>query len=151
MVAEPTLDISIDRTGMTPSTALTFSATPGVGKRGVANYQEPRLSVQAELLSAPDIHGDRLRSWKWQQAILAFDVVLDDSDDEDEVTDLTDEIRTAISRMSFAVTVTKNGGTPQVWSCRVGEVNFKAPRSRNDLQDSNPVLEVLIPCHPVRS
>lgn len=151
-MTQPTLTISIDRTGMVGSpAALDFSATPGDGERGIVNYVDPRLVPQLQTLSADDIHGERLQSWKWQAAILGFDVVLDAAASEDEVTSLVDEIREAVSRMSFSVTVVKDGGTPQVWSCYVGQVNFKDARTRQNLTDHNPVIEVLIPCHPVRS
>lgn len=151
-MTHPTFTISIDRTGMAGSPApLTFSGTPGVGKRGVEGFQEPRLQVRRRTVEADDIHGDLTQAWKYQQAILGFNVVLDDSDDEDEVTDLLDEIRAAITRFSYAVTVEKNGGTGEVWSCTVGEANHSGPRTYANLQDHNPVIEVSLPCHPVRS
>ena len=151
-MTEPTLTISIDRTGMAGSpAALTFSGTPGVGERGITNYREPQLQTRRRTVEADDIHGERTQAWKWQQSILAFDVVTDDSATESESRALVTEIRAAISRLSYAVTVTVNGATAEVWSCTVGDANYTDDRTYANLVAHNPVISVSIPCHPVRS
>lgn len=151
-MSEPTLTISIDRTGMAGSpAALTFSATPGVGERGITNYREPMLQTRRRTVEADDIHGERTQAWKWQQTILAFDVVTDASATEAESRALVAEIRAAVSRLSYAVTVTVNGATAEVWACTVGSANYRDARMYADLVDHNPVVSVSIPCHPVRS
>lgn len=151
-MADPTFTISIDRTGMAGSPApLTFSGTPGVGELGVVNYREPRLQTRRRTLEADDIHGVRTQAWKWQESILSFDVVTDASSTEAESRGYVTDIRAAISRLSYSVTVTVNGATAEVWACTVGDVNYAADRAYQDLASHNPVLEVSIPCHPVRS
>lgn len=151
-MSEPTLTISIDRTSMAGSpAALTFSATPGVGELGITNYGEPQILPQLKTLSADDIHGERTQAWKWAQSILSWDVVTDASATEAESRALVAEIRAAVSRLSYAVTVTVNGATAEVWSCTVGSANYANARTRADLVDHNPVISVSIPCHPVRS
>ncbi len=151
-MTEPTLTISINRTGMAGSpAALTFSATPAVGELGVTNYREPQLQPRLRTVSADDIHGERTQAWSWQQTILAWDVVTDASATEAESRALVAEIRAAVSRLSYAVTVTVNGATAEVWSCTVGSANYTGDRTYADLVDHNPVIAVSIPCHPVRS
>ncbi len=149
---EPTFTISIDRTSMSLA-ALTFSGTPGVGELGIVrdSYQEPQLQPRLRTVGADDIHGERTQAWKWQQTILAFDVVTDASATEAESRALVAEIRAAVSRLSYAVTVTVNGATAEVWACTVGSANYRDARMYADLVDHNPVVSVSIPCHPVRS
>lgn len=152
-MTEPTTVISIDRTGMAGSPApLTFSATPGVGELGIVNYREPALQPRVRYApSADDIHGEQPLAWSWQQSILSWDVVTDDCANEAESRALVAEIRAAISRLSYLVTVTVNGATPEVWTCVVGEANYTGDRTYADLTDSNPVIGVSLPCNPVRS
>jgi hypothetical protein len=150
MMVEPTLVISIDRTSLSLS-PLTFSATPGVGELGIVDYAEPAMQPRTRYATTSDYeHGDEPRGWTWQQTILGFDFVTDASASETESRALVAEVRTAIARLRYSVTVTVDGAPAETWLCNPGTLPSVA-RKRPDLVDSNPVWPLSLPCNPVRT
>jgi hypothetical protein len=149
-VVDPTLVISIDRTSLSLS-PLVFSGTPGVGELGIVDYAEPAMQPRTRYAASSDYeHGDEPRGWTWQQTILGWDFVTDATVSETESRALVAEVRTAIARLRYSVTVTVAGAPAETWLCNPGSLPA-VPRKRPDLVDNNVVWPLSLPCNPVRT
>jgi hypothetical protein len=150
----PNVVISIDDTGVVGSIAdLVFSATPGVGELGIVEFRE--IASEANITrvgGAGNIHGEGVPTeWSYQEANLAFSFVTDASATEAESRALLATVRAFLGRLRYSVTITVSGSTAETWVGYAGSLTPASGRSRNDLEDSNPVWNVVIPCHPIRS
>lgn len=151
---DPTFTISIDRTSMAGSPApLVFSGTPGVGEYGfTGGYQEPVAQPRIRFATPSDYENDDdALGFTLQSSILGWNFVTDASATEQESRDLVEAVRAALLRLEYEVTVTINGATAEVWTCKPGTVTPLGDRTRADLVDHNPGFSVTIPCHPVRN
>jgi hypothetical protein len=154
VTATPNVVITIDDTGVVGAPGdLVFSATPGVGEFGIVEFRE--IASEANITrvgGAGNIHGEGVPTeWSYQEANLAFSFVTDVSATEAESRAYLATVRAFLGRLRYSVTITVSGSTAETWVGYAGSLTPAAGRSRNDLTDSNPVWNVVIPCHPVRS
>jgi hypothetical protein len=149
-VVDPTLTISIDRSGMTGSLGpLEFSGKLDGTSLGIVNYQAP--ARQSRTAYAPDsinIHGSEAIGAAWQQAILSFEWVCDTASSETDVQAAYDEVVAALEQFSYPVTTQVSGAPAQSWAADMGSC---APSGRTyaDLANTNPVYAVTIPVYPI--
>lgn len=153
MSTSPTLTISIDRTGMagSPGPLVLTGAKATTTTLGVTEYAEP--AVQARVQYAPTsvwTHGETALGWSYQQSLLAFSVVPVGADEDDGRAAIT-ELRAALSRLSFTVTVTVDGAPAETWTCDAGTVEPAGSRTLADLRYNTPTWNVSVPAYPVRA
>jgi len=147
-MTDPTLTISIDRTGLSLG-ALAFSGALDGTTLGIVGYQPPAL--QSRVTYAPDsinIHGSEAIAASWQQAILGFDWVRDGDSTETEVQASYAEVAAAIAQFSYVVTTQVSGAPAQLWRADPGSI-VPAARTYSDLTYRNPVYAVTLPVYPI--
>lgn len=155
MSVSPNVLISIDRTGMAGSPApLVLAATENHGSSntvlGVTEYGEP--AIQARVQYAPTsawLHGEEPLGWTYQQSLLAFSVAPVNSDETDG-REAVEELRAALSRLSFEITVTVDDAPAETWTCTAGTVEPAGSRTLANLRHNCPSWSVGVPAHPVR-
>jgi hypothetical protein len=154
MPTDPTLVISIDRSDMVGApAALTFSATPAAGEYGITEYTEP-IVAPANIYATPSDYedGERIRGARWQNTILSWDFVTDEAATEQESRNLIADVRAAISRLRYVVTVTADGATGEGWVVQgYGTLSPNGSRTRANLLDHDPIWGLSLPVHPTRS
>ena len=148
----PTFDISIDRTGMTPSTPLVMSGNNDASTAlKVVSYREPAMQARIRYAPTSDYeHGDIPLAWSWQQTLLSFEVTTRGATTEAAARAAVAELVAAVARLSYSVTVTVDGAAPETWACNPGTVAPRDDRNRVDVTHHSSVWVVTIPCHPVR-
>jgi hypothetical protein len=153
MPTDPTLTISIDRTGMTGSPApLVLHGNRGTGSLGITDYTEPAMQPRGrDAPTADDLDGETTTAWSWQETMLVFEVVTDVSASEADSRSLIAELRAAITRLNVPVTVTVGDAPAETWRGKLGTLTPTGPRNRWDLAKHNPTWTVTIRCHPIRS
>lgn len=150
-MTNPTLTISVDRTSMSLS-PLVFSGTVGSGYLALSEYQEPVLTPQIRYATPSDYENDDdALSFRLGESILGWSFFTDATATEQASRDLVASVQAALLRISYTVTVTVNGATPEIWTCKPGTVTPVGKRTYGDLLDHNPEFQVTVPCHPVRS
>jgi hypothetical protein len=150
---DPTLTISIDRTGMVGAPApLTFSATPGVGTLGITDYTEPAVAPQNIYASTSDYeHGETIRGARWHNTLLSWEVVTDAASTEQAAREAIAEVLAAVSRLEYEVTVTVDGAPAETWLAQgYGTVTVNGARTFANLRDHNPVWSITLPVYPTR-
>lgn len=150
--ADPTLVISIDRTDMTLP-ALVFRGTPGSGELGITEYTEPAMQPRNRYASPSHYYdGEEILGAAWQNAILGWDFVTDEAADEEESRELIAEVRAAISRLEYEVTITVDGAPDEVWLVQgYGTLTPAGARTRANLVDHDPVWAVTLTAYPTRT
>ena len=149
-MSEPTVTVSVDRTSMILG-PLVFSGTPGDGQYGLSEYQEPTVTPTIRYATPSDFENDDdALGFRLGESILGWSFFTDGAASEQESRNLVAAVRYALLRISYEVTVTIDGSTPEVWTCKPGVVT-PAKRTYADLVAYNPVFQVTVPCHPVRT
>lgn len=153
-MADPTLTITIDRTGMAGDPdplVLVSNRADGTSNTvlGCAGFQEPAKQVRRRVAPPSDyMHGDVVLGWSWQQSLLSFEVLPVEATEAEAKAALA-ELEAAITRLQFAVTTVVGDAPGLVWTCDAGEAIPTAARSYMDLRLVQPKWAVSIPCHPV--
>jgi hypothetical protein len=149
---DPTLTISIDRTGMADPSPLTFSATPGVGSLGITEYTEPAVAPQNIYASDSDYEdGETIRGARWHNTLLTWDVVTDAASTEQQARETIAALRAAVSRLEYEVTVTVDGAPAETWLAQgYGTVTVTGARTYANLRDHNPTWSITLPVYPTR-
>jgi len=154
MPVDTSLVISIDRTGMAGSpAALVFRGTRGTGSLGIVGYTEPAEEPLNRYATKSDYDdGQEPRGATMLNSILGLDFTTDAAASEAASRLLIAEVRLAIRRLRYAVTVTTAGATAEVWAVRgYGSLTPAGPRSYADLKGHNPVWSLSLPVNPNRT
>jgi hypothetical protein len=116
---DPSLTVSIDRTGMDPDTPLVLSGEDDANVWGILpGWQIPGKEPVEVLADSSRTHGSVLKHWKWQDGVMSGEVAAS-TDTPEDLQAAIDELEAAIGRSAYEVTVTKNG-IVRLWRCRVG-------------------------------
>jgi hypothetical protein len=150
------LTLTISRTELSLSPLVLSGndgAVAGAGDAnpiGVTNYQEP--GYQADVSYADDsmyVHGSTPLAWKYQQAVMNFDIVTDEAASEAESRALFAQVRAAIVQSSYTVAVAIGGTSAGTWTCHMGSMTPNGSRTYLNVRDSDPVWSIALPCYPV--
>ena len=153
-MADPTLTISIDRTGMggspAPLVLVSDRSDPASNTVfGCSGFREPAKQMRRRV--APPsafLHGDVVLGFAYDQANLAFEVMPIGATEAQAKAALA-ELELAIARLQFEVTVTVGDASGLVYLCDAGEAFPVADRSYVDLKYVQPKWSVSIPCYPI--
>jgi hypothetical protein len=149
-MTDPTLSISIDRTGLSLG-ALVFSGSLD-SNLGIVRYQAP--GRQSRVTYAPDsinVHGSEPIAGAWQQALLSFDWMCDTAANEAAFQTAYAAVVAAVGQFSYTVTTQANGAAAEVWKADMGSVT---PPQRTYVDLTRPdvlVVSVTIPVYPIAS
>lgn len=153
---DPTLVISIDHAGPYPVAGavapLVFSGSDGSGDFGIVRFREP--AVEPEVTYADrggNHHGDIATAWRYPDVVHDWAFVTDEAGDEPTSRSQLAVVRAFLVRLQYAMTITVAGAPPETWSCKPGSLSPASDRDRNDLADGNPVWNVNLPAHPIRT
>jgi hypothetical protein len=150
-VTDPTLTISIDRSGMPGALEpLVFSGAVDATPLGIYDYQEPARQMRVTYApDSADIHGSEATGAALQQAVLGWDWAADHATSETDVQAAYDEVAAAISQFSYLVTTQVSGAPARVWSADPGSL-IPSPRDYSDLSDpTTHVYSVSLPVFPI--
>lgn len=154
-MAEPSLTITIDRTGMAgaPTPLVIVSKASDVASNtvlGCSGYREPSRQMRRRMAPPSDFsHGELTLGWSYQQAALVFDVTAKPGATESQLKAAISELEAAIARLQFTVTVEVGAAPALAWTCDAGEAIPSGPRTYADLSAVRATWSVAIPCHPV--
>ena len=141
-----TLTISVDRTSLSLG-PLVFSANDDANVWGIMpGYQQPGLVPETRVASSPLTHGEVATRFKWQQALHQFDAFPNVASAA-ALTAAKAEVRAALGRLSYSVTVTENGQAT-IWDCQPGSF-MPSPIDYPELDALHPAFAITIPCHPI--
>jgi hypothetical protein len=151
-VADPTtLTISIDRTSMSLSALVLTGHDDPTRYLSVSDYTDPAMQARITYAPTGDAHGDVPLSWSYQETLINFAVFAETATSESDARGRIATLTSALGRLSYPVTITVNGATPEVWTCRPGSIALTEARNSTDLLSGKPVWAVSIPAYPVRS
>lgn len=153
MAVDPSMVITIDRTGMPGDPdPLEFHATPGIGQLGLTDYDEPAVEPLNRYAMASDYEdGQEPRGATMLNTLLGWSFVTDMAGTEQESRILIAEVRAAVRRLRYPVTVTVADADPEVWLVR-GYGSLTPPaRTMTNLANHDPVWGVSLPIHPNRT
>jgi hypothetical protein len=114
-------------------------------------YREPAMQARINYAPTGDAHGDVPLSWSYQETVLSFNVFDELSTTEAAARAKIATLVAALGRLSYTVTITVDGATAEVWTCRPGSVVPVDDRTTFDLQSHRAVWTVTIPAYPIRS
>jgi hypothetical protein len=117
----------------------------------VTGYREPAMQARINYAPTGDAHGDVPLSWSYQETVLSFNVFDELSTTEAGARAKIAALVAALGRLSYTVTITVDGATAEVWTCRPGSVVPVDDRTTFDLQSHRAVWTVTIPAYPIRS
>ena len=143
---DPTLTISIDRTslGLGP---LVFSGRTDLNVWGILpGYQQPGLDPETRVASSRFTHGEVATGFKWRQAMHQFDA-FPNVTTAAALTTAKNEVRAALGRLSYTVTVNENGQST-TWAAQPG-TSVPSPIDWPELDGLYPAFSITIPCHPL--
>ena len=147
MILDPTLTISVDRTslGLPP---LVFGGTTGDGNVWgiLPGYTQPGLDVDEVTASSPLTHSEVTTRWKYRRALHQFDAFPNVATPS-ALTAAKAELRAALGRTSYNVTVVENGEST-TWACNVGRIQ-PSPIDYPELKYLQPAYSLTIPCYPI--
>lgn len=143
----PTLTISIDRTSLSLS-PLVISGSAGTDL-GLVGYSEPAEIPRVRSDSSDRFPGSTTLAWTLESSLLSFDVTTDVAASESASRASIAELRAAIRRVGFTITVTVDGATPEVWTAEAPGSLGPVDRTLLNLRDNNPVRTVSIPVYPI--
>lgn len=152
MPVDPTLTITIDRSGMPGAlTDLVLSARLDGADFGITSYSPPDFESQNTYAAdSPYTHGSEVAASKIAQGFLTFAWVPVSATTTAEVQVARDEIKAAIRQFSFLVT-TKEGLAPaEVWAADPGSQRLAGGSlTRMVIKHLVPVYVVTIPVYPI--
>lgn len=154
MTVDTSLVISIDRTSMAGSpAALVFRGTRGSGSYGITEFTEPAEAPLTRYATHSDYDdGDEPRGATMLNSILGWDFTTDVAATEAASRLLIADVRAAIRRLRYPVTVTVAGAPAETWLVRgYGTLTPPGPRSYADLKGHNPVWSLSLPVNPNRT
>lgn len=144
----PTQTITIDRTSLSLS-PLVFSGTLDANPLGIVNFQAPAYIQRALYMpDSSDVHGSEPIASVYQQGLLSWDWMRDNSTSETQVQAAAEEVRVALAQFSYPVTTQTSGAPAQVWAASPGSLT-PPPRTYLDLAYLTPVFAVSIPVYPL--
>jgi hypothetical protein len=117
----------------------------------VTDYREPAMQARITYAPTGDAHGDVPLSWSYQETLLNFAAFAETATSEADARAKVADLTAALGRLSYTVTITVNGATPEVWTCRPGTVAPADSRTYSDMVSGKPVWAVSIPAYPIRS
>ena len=141
-----TLSISIDRTslGLGP---LVFSGNDDANVWGILpGYQQPGLEPETRVATSPFTHGEVATRFKWRQAMHQFDAFPSVASAA-AMTTAENEVRAALGRLSYTVTVNNNGQVT-TWDAQPGSF-VPSPIDWPELDGLYPAYSITIPCYPI--
>lgn len=142
----PNFDITIDRTGMDPSTGLVLSGVRQAGWCLMPGWQLPAQIAQTRYVTSDVLHGDTPVSSTWLHTAMSGDVLLE-AEDAGERAAAIAELQEALGRVTFAATVNWNGDE-SVWRCDRGSMTPSAMDYLSVAREQ-PVYTLTIPCYPL--
>ena len=142
-----TFSLSIDRTSLSLE-PLVLSGVDDANVWGVLpGWQMPsKLAMLAEATS-PNTHGSVPTHWKWQQTLMAGDAA-PRVDSTAELAAAIADLETALSRLSYEVSVLRGGVSFGTWVCSTGSL-IPSPLDYVELSNDQQPYSITIPCHPV--
>lgn len=148
---DPTLTISIDRSGMSGSPAPLVLAGDLSEDLVVVTFAPPaKIWQYGYAPGSADIHGSELTSAALVQALLGFSFYpLTDS--ETAMRAAQAEVEAALAQFRYAVTTQISGAPAEVWTCDPGSVQLvdSSGRTYADLANTHPKFSVSIPVYPI--
>lgn len=154
MTVDTSLVISMDRTGMAGDPEpLVWYGTRGTGSYGITDYTEPAEVPQNLYATKSDYEdGQEPRGATMLNTLLGWDFTTDVAASENASRLLIAEVRLAIRRLRYAVTVTTAGASPEVWLVRgYGSLTPAGSRTYADLKRHNPEWSLSLPINPNRT
>lgn len=142
------IELSIDRTGLTPSTPL-FIASDRSTDLVLTSYTEPALV--ADITYAPSsayVDGEIALATRYAQTGLAFVIGAPDPDSEAQARAALAELADALNRLEYDLTETIDDAV-RTWHCLPGSITPMGPRTYRNLRDHRPQWQVSIPAYPI--
>lgn len=144
----PTLTVSIDRTDL--ALAPLVMGADMFAELAIVSYTEPSIVQRTRFAPTSAFqHGDMPLGSTLDNTTLQLTVGPQDAATEQDAQDAIDELVVALSRLTYEVTVTTNGATPQVWTCYPGGLVPAGPRTFQNLRAHRPIWQITIPAHPI--
>ena len=140
-----TFSLSIDRTSLSLP-PLVLHGDRQAGWCLMPGWQMPGQQARIAYAASPYLHGDVATDWTWQQGVMSGDV-LPVAEDRADLDAIVSELRTALGRLSYDVTVEWNG-VSETWRCDPGSMS---PSSLTwiSIGRNEPVYSLSIPCYPL--
>lgn len=149
-MSDPTLTVSIDRTGLSLS-PLVFNGAR-TGSYGIVHYVPPAMVARVGYMpDSPNVDGSEAISAAWGQGILGVDWIPLGAANETAVQSAYAAVIAAIGQFSYTVTTQVNGAPAQVWTADRGSMQLGGSDGRTyvDLVTRTPIYALSIPVYPV--
>lgn len=145
----PTLTISIDRTGMPGDpNPLVFTAIDDPDRPlGINDYVQPATQSQIVAIRDDHLHGEKPLRWSYGQAMLQWNT-FPVAATETVAQALLVEIRAALGRLRYEITTQVSGAPAETWTSYAGSV-VPTGRTLENLTHHDPIWAITVPCHPI--